>query len=238
VVLDMKYLIYGNNTEERQKEVKSISELFLNKGFKKLEISDAGFDELLFLNNISSPNLFGENNLLVLTHCLSSVEIKTFLETKSKEIKETETPIIFVESEFLKKDLPSFKSSFEKISEHKKDKNSQSKRYNIFPLIESIISQDKKRSWLLLQEAQKAGVAAEEIINLLFWQYKTLTLVSGKSSAADLGMKPFVFSKAQKNINRYSLKDLRTKMFSLINLFQEARFEKDGMERIEKLILS
>jgi DNA polymerase III delta subunit len=234
----MKYLIYGEDNIERQKEVDKIIDSFLKKGLSILKMSDASFEEVGFLNEINSTDLFGDKKVLVLTHCLSTKDIKEFLEEKKKDIEETTTPIIFVESKFLKKDFPSFKKAFEKISEHKAKIVSSEKRFNTFGLVDAIISGDKKNSWLLFRGAIQENISVEEIINLLFWQYKTLLLVSSGGSAETLGMKPFVYNKSKKLLTRFSKKDLQEKMFSLIELFQDVRFEKDGEEKFEKLILS
>jgi DNA polymerase III delta subunit len=233
----MNYLIYGSDNSARQKEVNSIISDFYKKGFEPLRMGDVDFDESAFLNHILSDNLFGKRSVLVLSHCLSGSEPRLFLDSKRKEIEETETPIVFVESDFLKKDFPLFKKSFKEVREFKKVKSLENKRYNIFPLIEAVVSGNKKSGWLLLQDAIKAEVSAEEIFNLLFWQYKTLSLVSTGATAEDLKMKPFVYTKSKRLISRYSSKDLRQKMFTIIKLFQESRFEKDGFERLEKYIL-
>ncbi len=233
----MKYLIYGTDSISRNKEVADLVGGFLESGYEVINISDAIFSEGDFLNYIGGENLFGQKTILVLTHCLSTKEISVFLESRKKEIEETQTPIIFVESAFLKKDFPSFKKNFEKISEHKEAKKTEAKRYNVFPLIDAVVSGDKKNSWLLFQDALAEGVSSEEVINLLFWQYKTLALVATGESAGSLGMKPFVFSKSKRLLSKYSTKDLRKKMFELIKLFQESRFEKDGAERLERALL-
>jgi len=235
---NMKYLIYGEDKDSREKKITSILGDFSKKGFEVFYINDATFDQENFLNQILSKSLFGSNPILVLNHCLSTKETREFLEAKSKEIIDTETPIIFVESEFLKKDFPSFKKCFSEVFEYKKEKINQSKKYNIFPLIDAVVSKNKKSAWLLFQEATEEGVVAEEIINLLFWQYKTLSLVSIGGTAESLGMKPFVFIKSKNLLSKYSKMELRQTMFSLIKIFQDSRFEKDGLERLEKLILS
>ncbi len=234
----MKYLIYGSDILSRQKKVKELSSGFLKKGLEVVEFSDASFDEQSFLNYILSDNMFGSKTALVLQYCLSSKEVLDFLESKKREIEETDTVLIFVESEFLKKDFPSFKKSFTEIFEFKKDKEVESKKDNIFSLIDAIVSKNKKKAWILFQEAIDRGVSAEEIINLLFWQYKVMALVSRGGSATTLSMKPFVYSKAKSFLSSYSEKDLRERMFLLISLFQDSRFEKDGVERLERIILS
>jgi DNA polymerase III delta subunit len=234
----MKYLIYGEDAISRRNELTEIVGAFLKKGFEEKVITDASFDEVDFLNEILSDDLFGQKKVLVMSHCLSTPDIKNFLEEKKEEIQQTETPIVFVESKFLKKDFPSFKKIFEKVSEHKLVVKKEKARFNVFPLIDAIVSGDKKKSWILFQEARKENVATEEILNLLFWQYKTLSLVATGESAAALKMKPFVYSKSQRLVSKFSQEDLRRKMFEVINLFQVSRMEKDSEERLEKLILS
>lgn len=234
----MKYLVYGNDNERRQQEIEKLLAGFSKKGFSPLYFSDTNFSEVEFLSQALGTTLFGDKYVLVLTHCLSNPETKSFLESKKSEIEDTQIPIIFVESDFLKKDFPNFKKVFSEVIEcKKKSAGEEGARFNVFPLIEAIASQDRKQSWLLLQQAQSAGVAPEEILNLLFWQYKTLALVATGESADTLGMKPFVHSKAKRVGAKYSPSELKQKLLTLIELFEESRFEGDGFERVERFVL-
>jgi hypothetical protein len=90
--------------------------------------------------------------------------------------------------------------------------------FNIFSLTDAFGRRDKKNLWVLFQKAVESGAVPEEIHGILFWQLKSMLLAHACKSAAEAGVKPFVWSKARtfaKNWSEEELKNLSAKMVSL-----------------------
>lgn len=83
-------------------------------------------------------------------------------------------------------------------SELHESKAVAAERFNTFALADALASRNKKQLWLLLQQATAAGIAAEEIIGVLWWQLKSLRLAALTSSATEAGMKDFPYNKAKR----------------------------------------
>ena len=56
------------------------------------------------------------------------------------------------------------------------------KEFNIFSLTDALADKNNKLLWTLFQKARIAGVSAEEILPILFWQIKTQLLVKLSSN--------------------------------------------------------
>src|SRR5690606_36178374 len=57
-------------------------------------------------------------------------------------------------------------------------KRAAAERFNTFALADYLLKKDKRQLWVGLQEANRAGLAAEEIIGTLWWQLKSLRLAA------------------------------------------------------------
>lgn len=237
MVLAEKYFVYGDDGVARKATVESLMGPFIKKGYQKIVFDDVSFNEQDFLVSISSDDLFGTPRVIVLEGGLSDTTIRALLEKHGEFLKSAQNPIFFTEGPFLKKDFPSFAKFFTSVHECKK-KSVAVKKFNVFPLVDAIVQKNKKDAWLLFQEAIKEEASVEEICNLLFWQYKTVLLTLSGKSAGELGLAPFVFTKAKKYSQLYTQKDVRKILFSIIQMFQDSRFKKDGEMRMEQFILS
>lgn len=237
MVLAEKYFVYGDDSVARKATLESLMDPFIKKGYQKIVFDDVSFNEQDFLVSISSDDLFGTSRVIVLDGGLSDATIRAFLEKHGEFLKSAQNPIFFTEGSFLKKDFPSFAKLFTGVHECKK-KTVESKKFNVFPLVDAIVQKNKKEAWLLFQDAMSEEVTVEEIYNLLFWQYKIVLLTLSGKSAGELGLAPFVFTKAKKYSQLYTQKDVRQKLFSTILMFQDSRFNKEGEMRLEQFILS
>lgn len=94
-------------------------------------------------------------------------------------------------------------------------------RFNVFSMTDALIRKDKKTLWLLLQQAVRAGLSAEEIIGTLWWQLKTIRLASLTSSETEAGLKPFPYKKAKQALNKFPQEEVEKISRSLLALYHD-----------------
>ena len=94
-------------------------------------------------------------------------------------------------------------------------------RFNTFQLADALARKDKRQLWVLLQQAKQAGIAAEEIIGVLWWQLKAIRLAYVTSSAEAAGLKPYVYQKATRAHPHYDEHTLRTTMQNLLAVYHD-----------------
>ena len=77
-------------------------------------------------------------------------------------------------------------------------------------------------SRLLFHEAILAGIAAEEMVGILWWQLKTLRLAAiAKSEEA--GLKDFPYQKAKRSLAKFGEGELEKLSASLLTLIHNSR---------------
>lgn len=230
----MLYVLHGNDFVKKRAKLGEILASIKDKrpevSVFKLSgedfISDDGANRLREL--VSSQVLFGGDYVVVLENVLEVAleEVKN----KLAEIADSAHIFIFVE-EVLK--APE-KKLFEKAGttmEALSTKLAPKSDFNIFSLADALASKDKKKLWFLYQKALKEEFAPEEIAGTIFWQIKTLILVSGDDTGT---MKPYSISKAKKSLSKWSEAELRKTSGKLISTYHNARRGgpalKEGLE--------
>ena len=73
---------------------------------------------------------------------------------------------------------------------------------NPFSFLETFLQFDKEKSFVKLHKLLNEGEDATSILNILFWQLRILVLVSKSASSTEAGLKPFVYSKAKKALEK------------------------------------
>lgn len=120
--------------------------------------------------------------------------------------------------------LAAAKKKFSKQADSVEEfKGGGEERFNVFGLSEALARRDKKGLWLLLRQAILAGIPLEEIVGILWWQLKTLRLVSLTDSAEAAGLKPFVYQKAKRALSKFSKAELTKLSQALLELQHKSR---------------
>ena len=106
--------------------------------------------------------------------------------------------------------------------------------FNTFSLTDAFAEKDKKKTWMLYRQAIDAGIDPREITGVLFWMLKSLILAKTTKSAAEAGLNPFVFSKAQKSAKQFTNEELARLSTQLVHTYHkgqmgEIEFE-EGLE--------
>lgn len=121
------------------------------------------------------------------------------------------------------------------LEEYKKDPTA---RFNAFSLADALASKDKRTLWLLLEEAKRNNLSAEEIIGTLWWQLKALRLASLTKTATEAGIKDFPYQKAKRSLRNFKSGEIEAKARQLLILYHEGhRGEVDLDMALEEWVL-
>ena len=87
--------------------------------------------------------------------------------------------------------------------------------------------------------ARQAGVSAEEVIGILWWQLKTLRLAAVTKSAPEAGMKDFPYNKAKRALGNFSDGELETLSHSVLRVYHDGHAGKTDIDfALEQFVLS
>lgn len=235
----MIYLFFGDNATSAKKKIRKLTEALISKKPDALHFyfDDRSLDNEFIKSIFQSTGLFAEHHIVVLDRTYGSLESKDLV----KDMKKSSHVFILFEENLQKKDLDYLKKHSEKFEEFKgKEKVKNEDRSKIFKLTDALGSRDRKRLWSLYREyLEEDGLPLErEIFPMLFWQIKGMLAIKNSKNAKEAGLKPFVFSKNKRYVEKYSQDDLRDLSRRMVKALVDSRRGKDLENEIEKLILT
>ena len=179
----------------------------------------------------TQTGLFGDKELYVIHDLARNLDLKSFL----AEFAESDNVFVFSEESITKPILKAFEKVNAIIEDFGKEEKTKTESFNMFSLTDALGARDKKKLWLLFQEALKNG-SPEEIHGILFWQLKNLALVHGLNT--NPGMNPFVYKKTLGFAKNFSSEEIRGLSRSLTHTFHNRDTYSTLDIDIEKFILS
>jgi len=148
---------------------------------------------------------------------------KDLLEEVLAMCKESENVFLFVEGALDTKTKKLFEVSAEKVWECESGKEITKEVFNTFALTDALLARNRGKAWVLYEEAKRKGVTPEEVHGVLWWQLKTMLLVSKTQSATEAGVKPFVYSKTKKGLVHFAQKEVEGLVQKLLDTYTQSR---------------
>jgi len=190
---------------------------------------------------LGSTGLFVKKLIVYARNLSEHKEAVECIREQIKDIKESEHIYIFAETI-----LGSFSKLLEKHATKAvvgKDGGVSKSEYNVFPIADAFAARDAKKTWIEFAKAHNAGVDAEDIHRILFWQAKILLLVKkmkekSESAALKLGIKPYPFRKALSFEKKFEEHELETLLSGLLGIVHDSRLGKREFDiAIERWVL-
>jgi DNA polymerase III delta subunit len=103
-------------------------------------------------------------------------------------------------------------------------------RVDVFKLCDALVRKDKRLLWMYLQEVWAEGISTEEIVGVLWWQFKTLRLAAVTKTAAAAGMKDFPYNKAKRALANFKPGEIETLSRSLLTLYHDGHAGKCDLD--------
>ena len=231
----MLYIYFGNNTSEVRQKALARVHVCAGEGGQVTHITSDAYTIGSLIDLASGASLFSEKQVFLLDTPSERTEVYEDIMGNLELLKDSEHDFILIEHAVLAGDKKKFSAHGEshEITAEKKDS------FNTFSLTDALCMRDKKTLWLLLMEARKAGVPAEEIIGVLFWQIKILRLVEKTKSAEEAGQKPFVYNKAKRALLKFKPGELEKLSRELLVLYHEGHVGKVDINlSLEKWVLT
>ncbi|MEI6238009.1 MAG: hypothetical protein WCP15_00550 [bacterium] len=240
----MIYLIHGTDIDASHKKVNELVDSLLKKkpdaSFFKLD--DESFSEGMLEEYSGGQGLFEKKYIVLLENLIGSEEWSEILLKKLDDLSKSENIFILREGKLNKKELEKVEKKAVKSQEFSLPSNGageiEQKEFNIFPLTDALAGKRVGDLWVGYRNALSAGVPAEQIEGVLFWQIKSMLLALKCKSAEASGLKPFVFSKSFKFAKEWGETALLENLEKLMKIYHESRRDAGGLENLlERYIL-
>lgn len=226
-------IFHGSDRQEILRELEKDIATVVVEGFSPVRLSLFDYDEDYVVAELLGEDLFASKKVFILTDVLTSATVQTCLldwDTSSAETKR----IICIEESIPASLRKKFQSKKFEIVEFNAPK---AKDDAIFKLTDAFTQRDMKKMWLTYQDFYQNGVSVHQMVGILWWQMKTMLLVS-RSGNLNPGLKPFVFNKTKQALVRFTPKELQEKAGELLAVYHRGHMGDDIEVLFERFILN
>jgi DNA polymerase III delta subunit len=228
----MLHLFYGNDRNAIAKKTTALVAQYQVQGYTpmRLALLDAS-DEGMIIEELLGVDMFTPKKIYIVDDVLAEEKIFEIIKNwdmnvsaeKHLIVRESAVPLARV------KEIEKIGGKVEKyVLAEKKDAD-------IFQLTDAWASRDTKRAWLTFHALLDKGMVVHQMIAMLWWQIRTLLLVS--VSKENPGLKPFVYAKSKKALERFTKKELSDAAMKLLAVYHDGHRGDDIEVLFEKFIL-
>lgn len=235
-IVSMYFLYYGNDTTAVRTAAQQKVEAAQKEGKTINRIDADAYQPGVIADALGAVSLFGESELYLFDVPSSDKAFEDDVFEHLAALGDSDNQFLIIEEGL----LSAPKKKYEKHAASSEEfKAAKAERFNTFAMADALAGKDKRRLWLLLQEAKQNGLAAEEVIGVLWWQLKSLRLAANTKSAAEAGMKDFPYNKAKRALTKFSSKDLNNYSSSLLTLYHQGHSGKSDInDALEHWVLA
>jgi len=236
----MYYFFYDNKTS---KAFKKARKLFDDLQKKKPDGTFLSFDENdvsagALREAIGSQGLFESKVIVYLKNITENESVGSEFKKLVKDMATSNSIFVWVEKSLKKPELETLKEYAEKSFIESEVAKEKSEEFNTFKIGDAFGGRDKKNFWKYILDARNRGIVGEEIHGILWWQLKSIILVSKAENPIDTGLKPFVFSKSKSFLKNFKEEELQNLADRFIEIYHRAhRGECDIYDELEKIAL-
>lgn len=232
----MLHLYYGNDTTAvRERAFKAADKLAEKENARITRIDSNEFSGGMLANLLGAASLWGEREIYVLDTPSEDAAFYAEVISNAREMGESANQFVIMEAAMLAPERKKFEKHAATAEESKREATA---RFDVFKMAEALANRDKKSLWVLLQEAKRAGLSAEEIVGTLWWQLKTLRLALLTKSADEAGMKSYPYDKAKRALSLFKPGELEMTSANLLRVYHEGHGGiRDIDEGLEEWVL-
>jgi DNA polymerase III delta subunit len=232
----MLSVYYGNDIVATRKAALSTVDSTIEKIEARLtKLESSNFTPGMLADMLGAVSLFGGAEVFLIDTSSENLDFYAEVLGVLSEMQQSSNQFVIIEGVLLAAEKKKFEKFAGVIEEFKKLADTP---FNVWAMADALASRDKKSLWVLLQDAKRAGLAAEEIIGTLWWQLKTLRLAILTKSASDAGIKDFPYNKAKRALHNFKVGEVETLSQGLLKVYHDGHGGvRDIDEGLEEWVL-
>ncbi len=214
----MLHLYYGTDRQKVRDAATEFSDKNLPDG-GTITVLDAGEYQVgQISDSLGAASLFGGAEWFMIDSPGDNADMGEDVKTNLEAMAESGNVFIVLEGALLAPAKKAYAKHAATVEEFTAEKT---ERFNTFVMADALASKDRRKLWVLLQEARLNGLAPEEIIGMLWWQLKALRLAEVTAKAAEAGMKDFPYNKAKRALPKFAAGEVSALSHSLLSLYHD-----------------
>lgn len=221
--------------------------LALQKKQSTASVTKVNTDEITdeYLEGLfETQGLFLEKQIVTLSQICDQKDQWEVVKKKLKDLAESDDVILWSEIHSkplapLKKKIESIKKVATKTAEAIFKETSRAEvEPNMFDFAGQYYQLNKKELWVVFQKIRDEVADGDVPLNMLLWQTRAI-LQSRAESPEAAGLKPFVYKKSRKYLDKWGEEKIKDELVELTKNGQEMRMDKKkGYQLLEHHILS
>lgn len=214
----MYQVFYGSDRKEVRDAATHYIEQNMPEGTTLTTLEAASYQEGQVSDMLGASSLFEGEEWFVFDVPSDNADFVEVVQSSLAELAESKNTFIILEGAML---APAKKKYIKHAADMAEFSASKAERFNTFALAEALAGKDKRRLWVLLQEARLNGSRDEEIVGILWWQLKSLRLAAVTGSASEAGMKDFPYNKSKRALSKFTNGEVEKVSQSLLELYHD-----------------
>ncbi len=182
------------------------------------KIESTNFVPGILADMLGATSLFGGAELYCIDTPSEHGDLYVEVTGVLKEMAESINTFIIIEGAMLAPEKKKFEKHARVMEEFKKVAEAT---FDVWAMADALSRHDKKSLWVLLMDAKRMGLSAEEIIGTLWWQLKTLRMASQTKSATEAGMKDFPYNKAKRSLINFKSGEVESLSRALLSVYHD-----------------
>jgi DNA polymerase III delta subunit len=227
----MLYVLTGSDVMKAKARAAALS-----KGHEVVRFGEGGEPFARVLGYVGARGLFAPKIALLLDRPSEDVDGKTLLAEHAEDFVRAAMPVIVIEP-VLDTATKKAVSKHADIEEFGLPREHEAPLPSVFALTDAFASGDRKTAWILYRKLIENGSAAEEIHGALAWQARAMVLASKTKSAAEAGLKPFVYVKAKRAASRLGEEETENLSRELVRILHSSRMGGGDLEDLLEAFL-
>jgi DNA polymerase III delta subunit len=232
----MLSLYFGNDlVSARTAALGAVDSVTEKVGARLTKIESAQFASGMIADMLGATSLFGGIEVYLIDTPSEESDFYSEVTGVLAEMSQSNNQFVIIEGTLLAPEKKKFEKFAQVMTEFKKPAEAP---FNVWALADALASRDKKSLWVLLQDAKRAGLVAEEIIGTLWWQLKSMRLAQLTRTASEAGMKDFPYNKAKRALSKFKEGEVEALSRSLLKLYHDGHGGvRDIDEGLEEWVL-
>lgn len=227
----MLYVLTGSDTMKAKARA-----MALLKGYELVRFGEGAEAFANVPGYLGASGLFSKKIALLLERPSESDDGETLLSEHAKDFAEADMPIVVIELDINSGVLKNLRM-IATVEEFELGEKEEIPAPSVFALTDAFASGNRKDSWVLYRKLIASGSAPEEVHGALSWQARAMVLASKTKSAAESGLKPFVYSKAKRASARLGEVESENLSRELVRLLHVSRMGGGDLEDLLEIFL-
>lgn len=214
----MLKLYFGTDRQGVRDAASAFSDANLAPDGTLTTIDTQNYNPGVIADALGASSLFGGEEWFLIDTPAADADLAEEVKTNLAEMAASANTFLILEEALLAPAKKTYAKHADSSEEFTAAKN---ERFNTFAMADALAQKDRRQLWVLLQGAKQQGLAAEEIIGMLWWQLKALRLADVTTNAAEAGMKDFPYNKAKRSLAKFAPGEVTKVSQSLLNLYHD-----------------